>query len=202
MGILCLIIGAIIGHLISKQLHPKYAFEVIVYSLLPFAGTIILTIFVAVVSRNPYTAGANMVYVTIGGFGASVLMFVELLVKKYSAKKKAAAFESDNPEVGNTIKDIDIKQEDTLQKENLLVAASNEDRLFPWKDVEACMDNRISPLAGHKSCPKCGKASEDLTWIRFRSPDWTWHYLMGREGSLCICPDCHTQVDFICEVMN
>lgn len=202
MGILSLIIGAIIGHLISKQLHPKYAFEVIVYSLLPFAGSILLTVIVAIISRDPYTAGANMVYVTIGGFGASVLMFVELLVKKYSAKKKAAAFESDNPEVGNTIKDIDIKQEDTLQKENLLAAASNEDRLFPWEDVDACMDNGIKPLANHKPCPICGKASEDLTWIRFRSPNWTWYNRMGREGPLSICPDCHNQVEFLCEVMN
>lgn len=73
---------------------------------------------------------------------------------------------------------------------------------FPLKDVEACMDKVIPPLPNHLPCPLCGKPSEQLTWINFKSPQWTWKELMGRSGPLSICPDCHCLVEFKCFLMN
>ena len=73
---------------------------------------------------------------------------------------------------------------------------------FPWDDVEACINDKIAPKAQHTPCPMCGKPSEKLEWIHFCSPMSTWKSLCGREGPLSICPDCHYQVEFICEVMN
>ena len=74
--------------------------------------------------------------------------------------------------------------------------------IFPWEDVKACMDKKIPARAEHLPCPFCGKTSENLEWIEFNSPTWTWQKLCGRRGPLSICPDCHCQVEFICEVMN
>ena len=74
--------------------------------------------------------------------------------------------------------------------------------IFPWEDVKACMDKKIPARANHLSCPFCGKTSENLEWIKFKSPTWTWQQLCGRRGPLSMCPDCHCQVEFICEVMN
>ncbi|MBR3618137.1 MAG: hypothetical protein IKN44_00090 [Bacteroidaceae bacterium] len=74
-----------------------------------------------------------------------------------------------------------------------------EELYFPWKDVDACMDNVIEPQEKGMTCPACGK---ELTWIRFISPQWTWEHLCGREGPLAICKDCHKQVAFRCELMN
>ena len=70
---------------------------------------------------------------------------------------------------------------------------------FPWRDVEACMNNEAEPAIEGMLCPKCGK---ELRWIRFCSPEWTWQHLCGREGPLAICEDCHEQIVFFCEVMN
>lgn len=77
---------------------------------------------------------------------------------------------------------------------------SNE--FFPWEDVDAGMDNVITPLSGHERCPDCGKPSEDLKWINFSSPIWTWQNLMGCGRPMSICTDCHRQVEFICDIMN
>ena len=76
--------------------------------------------------------------------------------------------------------------------------------IFPWKDVMACFDKRLDAkkFTGHKKCPKCGKKSQDLIWIQFRSPSWTWKELVGREGPLSICPHCKIQVEFILQIMN
>ena len=74
--------------------------------------------------------------------------------------------------------------------------------IFPWENVKACMDKKIPARANHLSCPFCGRTSEKLEWIEFNSPTWTWRQLCGRRGPLSICPDCHCQVEFICEVMN
>lgn len=76
--------------------------------------------------------------------------------------------------------------------------------LFPWRDVLACFDKRLESknYKNHDKCPKCGKNSEELIWIKFRSPDWTWKNLCGRQGPLSICPECRIQVEFIIEIMN
>ena len=85
---------------------------------------------------------------------------------------------------------------------------------FPLKDVEACMDDcgsefikllserRIEDKTNHRTCPLCGKPSEELKWIYFDSPEWTWQNLCGRAGPMSICPDCGCIVEFICVIMN
>ncbi len=85
---------------------------------------------------------------------------------------------------------------------------------FPLEDVEACMndcestfikhlsDRHLEDKANHRPCPLCGKPSEELKWICYNSPTWTWENLMGRGGPMSICPDCGCLVEFICVVMN
>ena len=76
----------------------------------------------------------------------------------------------------------------------------DSDSIFPWKDVNTCMDDEVEPpIEGLTACPKCG---EELRWIHFCSPNWTWQHFCGREGSLAICDNCHKQVYFRCEKMN
>lgn len=83
--------------------------------------------------------------------------------------------------------------------------------IFPWEDVDACGHNNLFFKAfgqvlkndnKHKSCPQCGKPSEQLRWIWFSSPSWTWDNFMGQAGYMSICDKCHRQVDFICVMRN
>lgn len=80
--------------------------------------------------------------------------------------------------------------------------SAEKSEIFPWEDVKKCMDDKIGAVPNHLPCPICGKPSEELDWICFSSPKWTWENLMGRMGPLSICPDCHCQVEFICMIMN
>ena len=79
---------------------------------------------------------------------------------------------------------------------------------FPLKDVEACMNTEKSAKtkmpaeSNHSPCPLCGKPSEELKWIYFDSPGWTWQQLCGRAGPMSICPDCGCLVEFVLHVMN
>ncbi|MCC6448578.1 MAG: hypothetical protein IT215_07820 [Chitinophagaceae bacterium] len=75
---------------------------------------------------------------------------------------------------------------------------------FPWADVINCFDKELLNdfFKGHNKCPKCGRNSEELLWILFRSPDWTWQQLCGYQGPLSICPKCNIQVEFIVQLMN
>jgi len=76
--------------------------------------------------------------------------------------------------------------------------------IFTWRDVKHCLQNQLDSkkYVGKIDCPKCGKKSENLIWVEFISPDWTWKHLAGRQGPLSICPNCKIQVEFICEIMN
>ena len=88
------------------------------------------------------------------------------------------------------------------------------DAYFPLKDVEACLNDTNSSFvkllsepyiknnANRRACPLCGKPSEELKWICFKSPQWTWQNLSGRGGPMSICPDCRCIVEFICVVLN
>ncbi len=75
---------------------------------------------------------------------------------------------------------------------------------FPEEDVVRCKNRRLNAadFAGQNSCPRCGRKSEELIWINFRSPSWTWRELCGRAGPLSLCPDCSIQVQFILRVMS
>ncbi len=77
-----------------------------------------------------------------------------------------------------------------------------EEPYYPLEDVEACLDTEEIAKPNHQSCPLCGKPSEELKWIYFRSPTWTWQELCGRAGPMSICPDCGCLVEFICAIMN
>ena len=71
---------------------------------------------------------------------------------------------------------------------------------FPWKDVFASIRAYPDKVFESKlSCPKC---NHHMVEVYFRSPDWTWQHLMGRQGPLLICPNCCRQVAFCCEIMN
>lgn len=79
------------------------------------------------------------------------------------------------------------------------------DGFFPWKDVNACMSDRIpAPRDASElsACPGCDTPAEKLTWIRFRSPDWTWRDLCGRAGPLAFCDHCRRQIHFLLDMMN
>ena len=80
------------------------------------------------------------------------------------------------------------------------------DAYLPLEDVKACLDNEesiyLKGIPNQRSCPLCGKASEDLIWFNFRSPKWTWDKLMGCGGPMSICPDCGCLVDFLCFIQN
>lgn len=73
---------------------------------------------------------------------------------------------------------------------------------FPLEDVEACLNNETEPSANQLPCPLCGKPSEELKWIHFKSPKWTRENLMGRGGPMSICPECGCIVEFQCFIMN
>jgi hypothetical protein len=57
-------------------------------------------------------------------------------------------------------------------------------------------------VRGGNPCPVCNNPSEDLTWIYFASPRWSWKKLCRRAGWLTVYDDCHVQVQFFCDVMN
>ncbi len=73
---------------------------------------------------------------------------------------------------------------------------------FPLQNVEACLDNVMGVIPDSLPCPVCGKPSDQLRWIEFSSPQWTWENLCGRMGPLSICPDCGCLVEFKCYLMN
>ena len=77
-----------------------------------------------------------------------------------------------------------------------------EETIFPWDDVDACLNSIIPPMSNGKPCPKCGTPPEKLKWINFRSPDWTWKHLCGCGGPMSICEKCHKQVEFYSMIMN
>ncbi len=77
-----------------------------------------------------------------------------------------------------------------------------EEPYFPLEDIEACLDRKMTAMPNHLPCPLCGKPSEQLEWIYFHSPQWTWQNLMGRGGPMSICPDCRCVVEFILHIMN
>lgn len=78
------------------------------------------------------------------------------------------------------------------------------DRHFLVEDINKCLNDTIQRnlFTNHQNCLNCNRKSEDLLWIHFKSPAYTWKNLMGREGSLSICEKCKIPVEFITERMN
>jgi hypothetical protein len=75
---------------------------------------------------------------------------------------------------------------------------------FPKRDVFDCIKNKLDreEFKFRLPCPICNTASEDLLWIKFSSPPYTWSKLMGTEGSLSICEKCMIEVDYLQTAMN
>ncbi len=73
--------------------------------------------------------------------------------------------------------------------------------IYPWADCAAHLEELESynVLVTEMACKECGKR---IVIIPFRSPEWTWGHLCGREGELYICPSCMRQVRFDCWKMN
>jgi hypothetical protein len=51
-------------------------------------------------------------------------------------------------------------------------------------------------------CPYCGKSANKLSWLYYRSPQWTWQSLCGQAGWMSVCEDCKKPVDFFLEKMS
>ena len=104
----------------------------------------------------------------------------------------------------------------SINKQDVKGQVDDEDD-FPWEDVEACMKDTIAweevkdYVIKHGeydanwlycSCPKCGEQPQNLHWIHFRSPPYTWSNLMGTEGYLAICNKCKKEVSYFQTAMN
>ena len=85
--------------------------------------------------------------------------------------------------------------------------------MFPQDDVDSARNDRglqakhdaesACRLYGSRvKCPKCSRAGDELAWIYFRSPAWTWSSLCGRAGWLAVCDPCQQQAGFFLTVMN
>jgi hypothetical protein len=75
---------------------------------------------------------------------------------------------------------------------------------WPRRDVFDCFENKLesSLFKGKRPCPICLKPSDELLWINFSSPSYTWESMMGTEGPLSICETCLIEVDYIQTSMN
>ena len=88
-----------------------------------------------------------------------------------------------------------------------------QNELFPWDDVDAARDDtrlqaehdaeNARKLHGSEvRCPKCSRSGDELAWVYFKSPPWTWQSLCGRAGWLAICDGCRAQAGFFLKLMS
>ncbi|HEX6923841.1 MAG TPA: hypothetical protein VF167_00320 [Longimicrobiaceae bacterium] len=89
-----------------------------------------------------------------------------------------------------------------------LLAGRQHFAIFPRADVDACRGDlalqaandaaaaRLKYAAVSRSCFGCGRAAEELEWIFFQSPLWTWTQQCGRAGWIVYCASCDNQVCF------
>lgn len=109
---------------------------------------------------------------------------------------------------------------DTLLSEfaRIRLEKRREEGFFPWEDVEACRGCTSRPSSfggetdGHSGPPEdksqldgchgCGRTAEQLEWIYFQSPAWTWQEHCGRAGWMGICAYCRFQIHCYIDVMS
>ena len=101
-------------------------------------------------------------------------------------------------------KDMDDLYKKIQSKIDSRTAGSWQDEreiIYPWADCASHLEELESynVLVTEMRCDKCGKR---IVIIPFKSPEWTWGHLCGREGELYICPSCMRQVRFDCWKMN
>jgi hypothetical protein len=80
--------------------------------------------------------------------------------------------------------------------------------LLPRRDVEACRTDVALQAASDslsarsrfeeqtRDCFGCGRSVDEMEWIFFQSPLWTWTEQTGRAGWVVYCPRCDNQVSF------
>lgn len=80
--------------------------------------------------------------------------------------------------------------------------------LLPRREVHLCRtdvalqaaEDSLAARSRHgahsRACFGCGRPAEDLEWIFFQSPLWTWTEQSGRAGWIVYCPLCDNQVSF------
>ena len=56
-------------------------------------------------------------------------------------------------------------------------------------------------LSKARPCPRCDTPTNQLTWIYYRNPEWTWGKC-DRAGWLIVCDRCHIQTDFFLELIS
>ena len=107
----------------------------------------------------------------------------------------------------------ELRSESTLEA-NTSADANTDGEKFPWEDIEAAqadagLQSEYPIAKGQKQygkyakrCPKCNASVNQLRWVYFSSPKYTWENLCGRAGWLTVCDRCHVQVDFFCELLN
>jgi len=84
--------------------------------------------------------------------------------------------------------------------EQMSLKVSDDSYYFPWKDVfESMLEYHNNVQETEERCPHCWS---QITRIWFCSPKRTWEGLMGRAGTMLICPHCVKQIGFDCYEMN
>lgn len=127
----------------------------------------------------------------------------EVLVTEESRSSIDKAFEeAKQAAIKSKIKERQ-EREEWYKEESLKYQDHDPVVFFPWADVyNNTADFKTDISNKDIACPNCGKSIKDLKVIYFRSPDWTWKEMCGREGWLVICEDCKKQVYFKTVVMN
>ena len=135
----------------------------------------------------------------------SVLPLVEIPILIAKIREKCKKQE------GNSYDQIEIKQHNEIPKIRQHNEANIKESDLPLllevlgqQFMDDCYLTSISCPSKQYSCqcPSCGMKDEDLVWVEYRSPNWTWSYLCGREGYMVFCPTCKKCVNNILTLMN
>ena len=98
--------------------------------------------------------------------------------------------------------------------ENNFPFPNDDKEHFPWEDVnKSRINKRLQKRHSVKEakalymtkdfhCPGCNRHADELEWIYFSSPKWTWENLCGSEGWMVVCDDCNEQVNYFAVVIN
>lgn len=71
-----------------------------------------------------------------------------------------------------------------------------------WFANEDSEQDQIRKGLHIRKCPYCNASKSKFHLEHFRSPQWTWEHLCGREGYTVICNECKKEIDTIITIMN
>ncbi len=86
-----------------------------------------------------------------------------------------------------------------------------EGRFMSWAFVMECKteENTLNEFPEllkrskeFRACPECGIQPENLTWLRFSTPNFTWLNLAGSAGYIGVCELCNRQVGYLETMCN